>query len=100
MTAPESTEPGGFSCASTSTQTVVDAGDDIDVSLQIDTTSQGFFGTDALMQTTFTLNFTCLDVEHPWVDISCSDIQAESQLPCVVQFNANATLDTIDDTGQ
>lgn len=101
LTTPNSTEPGGFTCASTSAQEVIDAGDDIDVTLQIDTSSQGFFGTDALMQTTFTVNFTCIDVDHPWAPISCSDINSEAQLPCVLQFNANATLDAgATDTGQ
>lgn len=93
LTTPEATEPGGFSCASSSTQETIDAGDDVEVTLQIDTSSQGFFGADALMQTTFTVDFSCLEADWNGIDISCSDVNDEADLPCVLQFNANATLD-------
>ena len=92
LATPDAVDPGSFTCSPTSSQETIEE-DDFEVTLQIDTSSEGFFGTDSLMQTIFTVNFACVDADHPLFDISCSDVEQEANLPCVLQFSANATLD-------
>lgn len=97
LTDAESLEPGGFTCAVSSIPLVFSDIDDgfgnsMDITMQLDTNSSGFFGFETVMQTIFTLTMTCTDVDHPW-GASCSDIQSEFPTPCDIKFNANAMLD-------
>ena len=95
---PESLDPGGYTCAASSTNLVFPNIDDgfgnsMDITMRLDTNSVGLFSIETVMQSIFTLTMTCTGVDHPFFDVSCSDIQSEFPTPCNIKFNANAALD-------
>ena len=90
---PDLIDPGGFFCEDTTAEESIEE-DDFEVTLQIITRSEGFFDSDGSMKTTFTLDFTCVEASHPFFDVTCAQVEQEAGLPCTLQFNANAALDT------
>jgi len=77
----------GYTCpTSTVQETISEQGVDIDIG--ISTVAGGIFLSDGSLEATYSLTFTCEDVDN--IFFSCSDI---GELPCTVEFKVPASLD-------
>ena len=96
MGAPDSPDPGTFSCENTTTTFVLEDVDMVivqaDIEMSVETATVGAFMDASTLSNTFTLTMDCLDVSHDFGG-SCGDIEEFFPTPCTIQFSADATFD-------